>query len=325
MTRICDAHCDTISRIYEKNQFLRSNDGMLDLERMPQGIQVFAAFIDKKNIKCTPMNYCIGLIEKYHDEIEKNSERISECLSYTDAERVIRDGGRGSILSIEGGEALEGNIAALDMYYRLGVRLITLTWNYANELADGITEERGGGLTAFGREAVARMNELGIIADVSHLSERGFWDVMEVTSKPVAASHSNAKALCPHHRNLTDEQIAALIKNRGFIGINFCPAFLDKNLADLDMRGEDYAAHISADMSGAEFVISHIEYMFSLGAEENVGLGSDFDGIAGAFSDLGGVEKMNGLIEKIRTHISPDAAERVSHGNFMRFLSEAGI
>lgn len=325
MTRICDAHCDTISRIYEKNQSLCSNDGMLDLERMPQGIQVFTAFIDKKNIKCTPMNYCIGLIKKYHDEIEKNSERISECLSYADAERVIRDGGRGSILSIEGGEVLEGNIAALDMYYRLGVRLITLTWNYANELADGITEERGGGLTAFGREAVARMNELGIIADVSHLSERGFWDVMEVTSKPVAASHSNAKALCPHRRNLTDEQIAALIKNRGFIGINFCPAFLDKNLADLDMRGEDYAAHISADMSGAEIVISHIEYMFSLGAEENVGLGSDFDGISGAFSDVGGVEKMNGLVEKIRTRISPDAAERVAHGNFMRFLSEAGI
>ncbi len=325
MICICDAHCDTISEIYEKNLSLPSNDGMLDLERMPQGIQIFAAFIDKKNIKCTPMNYCIKLIKKYHDEIGKNSERISECLSYADAERVIRDGGRGSILSVEGGEALEGNIAALDMYYSLGVRLITLTWNYANELADGITEARSGGLTDFGREAVARMNELGIIVDVSHLSERGFWDVMEATSKPVAASHSNAKALCPHRRNLTDEQIAALIKNRGFIGINFCPAFLDKNLADLDMRGEDYAAHIREDMSGAESVISHIEYMFSLGAEENVGLGSDFDGIAGAFSDLCGCEKTVCLIEKIRERMSPDAAERVSHGNFMRFLSETWI
>lgn len=319
---ICDAHCDTISRIYENKQNLLDNDGMLDLRRMSQGIQIFAAFIDKKDIKCSPMNYCIKLIKKYYDEIEKNSDIISPCLSYSDAEALIKRGGKGSILSIEGGEAIESNFAAIDMYYRLGVRLITLTWNYANELADGVGEPRGGGLTEFGREAVRRMNELGIIVDVSHLSERGFWDVMEITSKPIAASHSNAKSICRHPRNLTDEQIKAIVQNRGFIGINFCPAFLDDRLADLDMRGADYDEFIKNNKSSSEDIVRHIEHMFSLGAAENVGLGSDFDGIAATPIDVDGADKMQYLAEKIGSAISLDAAERVAYKNFMRFLSE---
>lgn len=137
--------------------------------------------------------------------------------------RARQSGRLACLLAIEGGEALEGKLAHLRNAYRLGVRLLTLTWNFRNDLASGQMEGAEGGLSRFGREAVEEMNRLRMLVDVSHLNEPGFWDVIEVsTSPPIIASHSNAKGLCDHPpRNLSDEQIRSIADGGGVIGVNF--------------------------------------------------------------------------------------------------------
>ncbi len=304
MSRIFDAHCDTVFELREQKLELCKNTLHLDINRMSEYdtyIQVFAAFIDKKKIRRSPMNECLSLIDKYHTELDKNKDKISPILSAADLEKAAKFGGVYSILSIEGGEALEGDLSALYKYYDLGVRLITLTWNYANELADGICESRGGGLTEFGKAAVSAMEKMGIIIDVSHLSEAGFWDVFEVTTMPFVASHSCVKALCNHRRNLTDEQIRAVIKRDGCIGVNFYPEFL--------LEGECKVYDI----------YRHIEYILSLNGENSVGLGSDFDGVAYLPNDMSGVQNMDGLIGLFKAEgLSDKVIEKITFENFYR-------
>ena len=146
------------------------------------------------------------------------------------------------------------------------MRAITLTWSNRNDIADGINEEvTGGGLTVFGRSVVAEMNRLGMLVDVSHISTKSFWDVMQVTTKPIIATHSNAKTLCSHPRNLNDEQIKAIADNDGMIGITFAGQFLE----------EDY------NNACIESIYRHIDYMLNLvGNDDHIGFGSDFDGIS---------------------------------------------
>ena len=299
-----DAHCDTIFELSEKDLPLNKNKIHLDIERMSEYdayIQVFAAFVDKMDIKTSPMNHCITLIDKYYTEIEKNSDRISLIKTASDLQKA-REGGVHSILSIEGAEVLQGSLAALRMYYRMGVRLITLTWNYANELADGITESRGGGLTAFGKQAVAMMEELGIIVDVSHLSEKGFWDVVESTKYPFVASHSCVKKICGHIRNLTDEQISAIIKRNGAIGVNFYPQFLD-----------------DSGVCGIDKLCEHIEYILAMGGENTAALGSDFDGVEYLPSGISGVESMKDIYDCLSIRgIKNDVIHKIAFDNLYR-------
>lgn len=312
MRAIFDAHCDTISEIYNKNMSLYKNAFHLDLERMEKlntYIQIFAVFIDKKNISASPFNHCMALIRKYHSEIEKNKGRISVIETVEQLEKALKSRGLYSVLSIEGGEALEGSTDAIYMYHKLGVRLITLTWNYANEIADGITESRGGGLTDFGEKAVKIMEDLGILIDVSHISERGFWDVAENTKHPFVASHSCVKALCGHKRNLSDEQIKEIIKRRGCIGVNFYPEFLSDN-----------------KMCGIESIVEHIKYIINLGGEDSVGLGSDFDGVDSLPRGISGVQDMPALIDAmIKSGIPGEKIDKISYRNFYRVFYETLI
>lgn len=309
MCRLFDAHCDTIYELNNQNVGLAENSLHLDVERMLKYrnyIQVFAAFVDKKEISVSPMNHCLKLIDKYYSEIEKSGGMLKTIETAKDLEEAAKNGGSYSILSIEGGEALEGNLAALRMYFKMGVRLITLTWNYANELADGITESRGGGLTDFGREAVALMEKLGIIIDVSHLSEKGFWDVLECTKYPFVASHSCAKALCGNIRNLTDEQIKAIVSRRGVIGVNFYPEFLTDSLN-----------------CALEDIIRHIEYMLKFGAEDSLGLGSDFDGVECLPRGITGAENMKDIVKAMKKiGFSDELVEKISFGNFFRIFKD---
>ena len=220
---IFDAHCDTISKIYETNQGLLENNCHIDFNRMSEYeeyTQVFAAFVDRKSILESPKTYVEKLIIKYKEETEKCG--IANIRKKTD----IGKHKYSSILAIEGGEALEGKLENLDYFYNLGVRLLTLTWNYDNELCGGIGDSSGSGLTGFGKAVIRKMNEIGMIVDVSHISDKGFWDVAEFCKKPFIASHSNVKTLCAHKRNLTDEQIREIIRLNGVIGINFYPVFL---------------------------------------------------------------------------------------------------
>lgn len=304
---IFDAHCDTMSRILDKGKQLLSNDLEIDLRRMPkQYIQVFAAFVDKENCEKTPLNRCLNIIERYHSEIEKNSGIIQHCTTYDEIMQALDGGKRAAILSVEGGEALDGNLSALWALYQLGVRLITLTWNYPNEIADGALTETKGGLTPFGKTVVAEMNYLGMVIDVSHLSERGFWDIMEITSAPIVASHSNARALCGHLRNLTDEQIRAVIQNGGAIGLNFYPEFLN-----------------DSGQAGIDDILRHLEHILELGGENCVGFGSDFDGVDSLPDEVAGIQDMQRLTERmLRAGYSETLVKKIAAENFLRVFRE---
>jgi membrane dipeptidase len=269
-------------------------------------IQVFASFVDQKNISVSPMNHCLTLLRKLHDEIKQNKDKITLIQSAKDLETVSKEKKMGAILSLEGGEALDGNLSAIWMYHQLGVRLITLTWNWANELADGILESRGGGLTQFGKEAVAMMEQLGILIDVSHLSEQGFWDVAESTKKPFVASHSCVKALCAHPRNLTDAQISCLIQRRGGIGINFYPVFLSED-----------------GTCGIEEILRHMEYILEMGGDDVLGIGSDFDGVSFLPEGMQGVQDIKGLILGMEAKgWDKKLQEKLLFSNFHRIFKE---
>ncbi len=305
--RIFDAHCDTVLEILEQDQSLRKNSLHLDLERLGKYdgyIQVFAMFIDQKGIHCSPVSQCVSMLHRMREELEKNQDVIALIQSCDDLEDVVREKKIGAMLSIEGGEALEGKLSNLWMYYQLGVRLITLTWNYANEIADGITETRGGGLTAFGKTAVRAMEDMGILIDVSHLSVQGFWDVAENTRYPFVASHSCVKALCDHPRNLDDEQIRFMITRKGGIGINFFPEFLSEKKE-----------------CGVSDILRHMEYILDLGGQDVLGMGSDFDGVSYLPNGISGVESVEEVINAMKqkgwTQTQIDA---ICFGNFYRIF-----
>ena len=191
------------------------------------------------------------------------------------------------------------------IFYRF--KSLCLTWNYRNEIADGVFEsESRGGLTLFGKEVVKNMNSLGMLIDLSHISERGFWDVMELSKQPVITSHSNAKKICSHIRNLHDEQIMAIKNNGGVIGINLCPDFLSDNK---DAYLKD--------------IIKHIEYIVGLTGIDHIGLGADFDGIDSLPKDINGVEDIYKIADELlKLNYSNEDVEKFLGKNFLRIIKE---
>lgn len=306
--RIFDCHCDTAQYLLDEKVSLCRNQRHLDLERMEEYdgyIQVFAAFIDQKNITVSPMKRCMDLLTKLRQEIEK-SGRMILIRDQNDLLRASQGEGCGAILSIEGGEALEGNLAHLELYYRMGVRLITLTWNYANELADGIIEERGGGLTDFGKKAVSAMEKMGILIDVSHLSVQGFWDVAQMAKKPFMASHSCVKSLCRHPRNLDDDQIAFLVQHHGGMGINFYPLFLTEQ-----------------EECRIDHLLDHMEYVMAMGGKHILGLGSDFDGVSFLPEGICGAESLAEIVFAMKKRgWSKEVQHAICFENFYRLFSQ---
>ena len=284
---VFDGHCDTILSIINKGRSLseKTNTYHLDIPRMKEGgvnIQFFAAFIEELYKPNTSLKRTLQLIDCIYQQVEKNKEDISIAVNYEQIKNTISSGKIAAILSIEGGEALEGDLGVLRMLYRLGVRLLTLTWNQRNQIADGMGESRtSSGLTEFGLKVIDEMNKLGMLIDVSHLSEASFWDVIKRSKSPIVASHSNCYALCPHLRNLKDEQIRALAEKGGIIGVTFVSDFLtDKNRE-----------------STINDVIKHIDYLVQKVGSDYVGLGSDFDGTRILPIGLEGVDKIPSITE----------------------------
>ncbi|MBI3974181.1 MAG: membrane dipeptidase [Chloroflexi bacterium] len=216
--------------------------------------------------------------------------------------RAARAAGKlAAVLTIENSEALDGSINVLRMFHRIGVRAISLTHNPRSLAADGVGETRtGGGLTEFGVQLVREMNDLGILVDISHLSERGFWDVMEATTKPVIASHSSCRQLCEHPRNLNDSQLRAMKENGGVVGITFVPDFIDPDHPTL------------------ERLLDHFEHALAVAGPGHVGIGSDFDGGGTLLRDATEYPLITqGLLD--RGH-SPDEIRLVLGENLLRVL-----
>ena len=266
---VIDAHCDTLQRVLKKEGTLGEGipKGHVDLERMRTGgvnIQVFACWTPVPYQRHGATGYALRLIETFYRQVDQFPEALFPILRASDLDRVTPSGPIGGVLSLEGAEPLDGYIEALDAFHRLGVRWLGLTWNFRNAVADGVADgESGGGLTPFGEEVVRRCQELGIVVDVSHLSDAGVEHVLRLATGPIVASHSNARALRKHRRNLTDDQARAIAATGGVIGVTFVPSFLadDPSQASLD------------------HVLDHIEHFAEVVGVNHVGIGSDFDGI----------------------------------------------
>ena len=311
---ICDGHCDTIEDIINHKRLLgeKSSIGHLDIPRMKEGgvnVQNFAMCIWEDIY--TPdrgLKRILELIDCLFSEIEKNSEDISIVTNYHQIEEVMKAGKIAAIPSVEGGEALEGNLAILRVLYRLGIRLMTLTWNHRNQIADGIGEARtNGGLTEFGIKLIDEMNRLGMLIDVSHISESGFWDVMKRSKFPIIATHSNCYTLCSHPRNLKDTQIKALADKGGFIGVAFVPDFLTKDKRETNI----------------EDVLDHIDYLVKIGGVDCVGLGSDFDGTKSMPLNLEGADKMPNITKGLFNRgYKEKEIKKILGENFLRIYKE---
>lgn len=267
-----DLHCDTAMHIYESNKELKKNDICIDIEKLKRGnalAQFFAMFIELNNVE-DPYIYCKEMLRKFKSELEKNKDEISLCRNYNDLEACKKNGKLGAFLTIEEGAAIKGDINKLREFKNEGISLITLTWNFENEIGypNAGFKYQHKGLKERGIEIIEEMNRLGMLIDVSHLSDEGFYDCIRYSKKPIIASHSNVRTMSPHPRNLTDDMLKALANNGGVTGINFCSAFLinRENVSDLEVATID-------DM------VRHIKYMKNVAGIDVIALGSDFDGI----------------------------------------------
>ena len=219
MYSLIDTHCDTMSELLDKNETLEKNSGMINLSMMKGFnfyVQFFAAYVNKKYEN--PMLRAVEILDKAKEEIRNNN--VNLILSYDDLEKTIKTNSLGAILSIEDARALCGSLASLRFFYDYGVRAMTLAWNDNNDVTDGADSLKNLGLTPFGKDVVKEMNKLGMMIDVSHITEKGFFDVLKESKAPVMASHSNCFSVCNHRRNLKDGQIKALIENDGIMCIN---------------------------------------------------------------------------------------------------------
>lgn len=311
---ICDCHCDTLTELYKKNVNLYSNDQHIDIKRqlaLGGMLQFYAMFIPTPEFRYGGgLRYTMNLLDTYLRQMRKVQEQGIDILlvrTRKDAADVLNHQ-CASLLAIEEGGAIDGSLEALRVLYELGVRAMTLTWSNRNDIADGVNEKSsGGGLTVFGRKVVAEMNSLGMLVDVSHIAPAGFWDVIETSTKPIIATHSNALSLCQHPRNLDDKQILAINDNDGLIGITFAGQFLENDYHDACI----------------ESVYRHIDYMLNLmGNDDHIGFGSDFDGISHPPYNIQGVQDYKPLLEYLCGKYSDTTIAKITHQNVLNLLQK---
>ena len=262
--RLFDLHCDTIGECWKQKKDLFENNLHLSLQRgsaYAPWRQVFAVFIPDSCRGEAAWNYFQGIYDDFLHQLETHKDAVSFCRTSDELARAEREGKCAAILSVEGGAVLGGRLDRIQKLHAMGVRLITLTWNGANELGCGCGKRCAGGLTPLGKEAVREMERTGVAVDVSHLSRRGFRDVAGLARAPFLASHSNCNAVYRHPRSLTDRQIDCIITRGGLIGINLYRAFLGR-----------------PGSAGFAAAHRHIRHVLERGGEHVLALGSDFDG-----------------------------------------------
>ena len=315
--RFVDLHCDSILEIYTKKKDLADLVGHINLEKLRHGgvlMQCFAAFIathdcaERNGIHVGAYELFCAMADIFDRQMALYPDVLAPARSYADVVKNRAEGKISALLTVEDAVPLEGKIERVDEMYARGVRMAALLWNYENSLGfpnSPDAREHAKPLKPFGREAVERMNELGIIVDVSHLSEGGFWDVADISRKPFIASHSCARALCDHSRNLTDAQLRAVAEHGGIVGVNFNSGFLNGR--------EDYTPN--AD------IVRHMDYIRQKAGIESVALGSDFDGIDCALElrDCAGLPSLAGAMESVFTD---DEIDLISSKNALRVLRD---
>ena len=277
-----DLHCDTLYKAYTEKSTLFNDDFHISFNKtdgIKPYIQCLAVWIPDEYRGIKARNLFDGCVCMLKEQIANKD--IIFCKSKSDIVLAAENNKNGVVLTVESGAVLEGKIGNIKLLADSGVKMMTLTWNGSNELGDGVgVEHKNRGLSEFGRQCVRELEKNGIIVDISHASEKMFYDVAEIAEKPFAASHSGSKKICTHPRNLTDEQFNVIKSKGGIVGINFCRDFLNNDKTNAKMYD----------------IIKTAEHFLSLGGEKTVALGSDFDG-CDIPSDIYGIESMSELYE----------------------------
>ncbi|MBX9785360.1 MAG: dipeptidase [Chitinophagaceae bacterium] len=363
---VADTHNDIPSSAIEKNvAFDTDLKGKThsDLNRMFTGgvdAQMFSIFCDGE--QKDPYNYANREIDSVYAWVQRNPSKMMMVYNPTDLQTATQQKKLAALLGMEGGHMIENDINKLDALYKRGVRYMTITWNNSTPWATSAADEtslnpsKGGtlnsdgkkGLTSFGEQVIKRMNELGMMVDVSHVGEQTFWDIVKVSTKPIITSHSCVWNLCPHRRNLKDEQIKAIAKSGGVIFLNFYAGFIDstyetkrnafmkQHQTEIDalvqqgkqkdyalmMVSEKYKTEMNALRPSLSVLLNHLDYIVKLVGVDHVGLGSDFDGIEAPPLELNGVEDYP-LITKalLKRGYSKKDIQKILGGNFIRVFA----
>ncbi len=279
---IFDAHCDTLCRVFDRKGDIRHNQYNTDIERMLRYkgyTQIFACYISPDYYN-SPKDRLRSLLEVY---------KLADFSGIT------------PLLSIEGGEVIE-SLEDVDFVYDAGVRCVNLTWNYSNQLAGGVLDSEQG-LTPLGRDVVKRLNNYGIFIDVSHLNDKSFYEVADIVTMPLVATHSNSRTICANPRNLTDDMFGIIRDMGGCVGINLYPPFVN---GDIKCTIDE--------------VIGHIEHFMSLNGEDEIGIGADFDGTDDLLPrGISGCEDLYKLLDELsKRGYNRHIVEKFSHKNFKR-------
>ena len=303
---VVDSHCDSIQQVDSRNFPLVNPYNMSQKYNQLQMVAMFCSWPHETPQECYKrVSRYMGL---FSIAMDNESDKIVKVKTYADIENAFAQGKHAALLAIEGGTGIMGDPQIFREFYNFGVRVFGLAWLH-NDLAKSNRLEEGEedtGLTDKGREIVTLGNELGTIFDISHLSDKAFWDVIELAKKPVIATHSNFRDVCPHSRNLTKDMAKALIDKGGVIGLNFYPKFIS----------EDPEKHTIAGL------FAHLDYCLENFGENNIGFGGDIDGTSGHFpSDIDLSRSIHDqLIEYLQKHYSESIVEKVAGANYLNFL-----
>jgi membrane dipeptidase len=319
---VIDTHCDTLKCLSsdftslrqsmwidrsKKGLGKRSEYGHIDLPRLNEGginCQTFAISSVRSRTPPFALRTAMQQLDIFYSECTKNEDKIMPARCHDDIMSAIGKRKVAALLSIEGADVIEGDLSMIRIFYRLGVRMVGLVHSRRNLIADGVADLRtGGGLSSFGVEVVEELDRLGVVIDISHLNDEGFWDLMDITASPVIASHSSCRAICDHQRNLTDQQINTLAERNSVIGINFAPSFIHPSYATV------------------ERVVDHIDHIVELVGPDHIGLGSDFDGISSTPVGLEDVSKMPNITrELIKREYPEEDIRKILGENHLRLF-----
>lgn len=307
MLNVIDLHCDVLMKLNQfrgENKFKDAKELETNKERLKTGevkVQAFAVFVFPDVKAEQKFQVALDQIHYFYTDVLGNNPDMKLIKEWSDIENLQEDE-IGALLTLEGVDAIGNDLQKLSILYQLGVRSVGLTWNNANLAADGAQEKRGAGLTSFGEEIIVFNNDHKLLTDVSHLCEKAFWDVMDVAKYPIA-SHSNSKYIMDHVRNLSDEQAKAMFNKDAMVHMVYCPQFVKdkKNV----MIGD---------------LIEHIDHFCSLGGENNIGLGSDFDGITTKIVNLENASMHQNLLNELLKKYSEEQVKGFAYKNFVNHL-----
>jgi membrane dipeptidase len=358
---VADTHNDVLLRAMEGEDIsVETRVGHSDLVRLKKGgvdIQVFAVWVDPIAFEKKPFKRAKDMIDTLYSIARRNSDKIAVVRNSSEIEKAIAEGKICAVIGVEGGHAIENSIEKLEELYKLGVRYLGLTWNNSTDWASSAFDETTNpdkvkvtGLSEFGKKVVEKMNELGMIVDVSHLGEKAFWDVVKVTKKPIIASHSSVYKLCPHYRNLKDEQIKAIAQTGGVVFVNFYAEYIDSTFNTKRKKLEEkYKAQFDSirvlyehDQNAyrrarrqlmqkiaeelrppLDVLIDHIDYIAKLVGVDHVGIGSDFDGISITPLEMDDVTFLPNITKKLLERgYSTDDVKKILGGNFLRVFKQ---